>query len=574
MTVQNAEVAAALAEIGDLLEMVGENVFRVRAYRRAVETIAALSEPVDVVLARDPQSLSGVGASIAEHIEELRATGRIALLDSLHRRFPPGVVALLQVPGVGPKLAARAYQELGIANLSELEAAARDGRLAGLPRVGAKSAGSILRNIEGMKARSGRTPIGVARPLALGIVATLEAGSPVQRLTPAGSLRRFQETIGDIDLVGVSDEPDAVMALLVGLPQVERVIGSGRTKTSVILRGGLQLDLRLVEPRDYGSLLQHFTGSQQHNILIREYAVARGWKISEYGIQTAATGEVAHFEDEAGVYARLGLQFIPPELRQGRDEIALAARQALPRLVELADIHGDLHVHTDWSDGTASIEEMVRAASARGYEYVAISDHSGGRGVANGLSAERLRRQIAEVRAVDARYPHIRVLAASEVDIRADGSMDFPDEVLAELDVVIGSIHSAMAQPSEVTTSRLLRAIENPHVDIIGHLTTRLVGGREGVDFDRAVVFAAAARTGTALEVNAHPSRLDLRDSDVRLALEAGAHLTIDTDAHAVEGLDVLEYGVHTARRGGARREDVRNAEPLDRLLTWLGSDR
>ena len=571
---QNAEVAAALAEIGDLLEMVGENVFRIRAYRRAAETIAALSEPVEVVLARDPQSLSGVGEGITEHIEELRATGRIALLDSLHRRFPADVVALLQVPGVGPKLAARAYQELGIANLTDLEAAARDGRLAGLPRVGAKSASSILRNIEGMKARGGRTPIGVARPLALGIVATLRAGSPVQRLAPAGSLRRFQETIGDLDLVGVSDDPDAVMELLVHLPEVDRVLGRGQTKTSVILHGGLQLDLRLVEPRDYGSLLQHFTGSRQHNILLREYAVARGWKISEYGIQTVATGEMAHFEDEAGVYAHLGLQFIPTELRQGRDEIGLAARRSLPRLVELEDMRGDLHIHTDWSDGTASIEQMVRAASERGYAYMAISDHSGGRGVANGLSVERLRRQIAEVRAVAARYPGIRVLTASEVDIRADGSMDFPDEVLAELDLVIGSIHSAMAQPNDVTTARLLRAIENPHVDIIGHLTTRIVGGREGVDFDRATVFAAAARTGTALEVNAHPSRLDLRDSDVRLALEAGARLTIDTDAHAVEGLDVLEYGVHTARRGGARREDVRNAGTLADLLAWLGSDR
>jgi DNA polymerase (family 10) len=373
--------------------------------------------------------------------------------------------------------------------------------------------------------------------------------------------------------VGVADAPEGVMDLLVSLPQVERVLGHGRTKTSVVLSGGLQLDLRLVEPRDYGSLLQHFTGSQQHNIVLREYAVARGLKISEYGITTLASGETAHFEDEESLYGSLKLQYIPPELRQGQDEVRLAARHALPRLIELGDLRGDLHVHTDWSDGTASIEEMVRAARAKGYAYVAISDHSGGRGVANGLSVERLRRQMAEVRAVAARYPDIRVFAASEVDIRADGSMDFPDEVLAELDLVVGSIHSAMSQPADVATARLLRAIENPHVDIIGHLSTRLVEARVGIEFDRGAVFTAAARTGTALEVNAHPSRLDLRDTDVRLALAAGARLTIDTDAHAIDGLDLMDYGVGTARRGGARKEDVWNAVAPDELVAWLRRD-
>lgn len=571
---ENAQIAGALSEVADLLEMAGENVFRVRAYRRAVEAINSLGEPVEQVLARDPHGVPGIGAGIAEHIQELLATGAIALVAELHRQFPPGVVSLLQVPGVGPKMAARVYQEIGVASVDELETAARDGRLATVTRVGAKLAESILRNIQALRQRTGRTPIGVARPLAQAIIAALEAGSGVQRLTAAGSLRRFQETVGDLDLVGVSEAPEAVMDLLVSLPQVERVLGHGRTKTSVVLAGGLQLDLRLVEPRDFGSLLQHFTGSQQHNIMLREYAVARGLKISEYGIATVATGETAHFEDEESLYAYLKLQYIPPELRQGVDEVRLAARRTLPRLVELGDIRGDLHLHTDWSDGTAGIEDMVRAARAKGYAYVAISDHSAGRGVANGLSVERLRRQMAEVRAVAARYPDIRVFTASEVDIRADGSMDFPDEVLAALDLVVGSIHSAMSQPADVATARLLRAIENPYVDIIGHLTTRLVEGRAGIEFDRGAVFAAAARTGTALEVNAHPSRLDLRDTDVRMALAAGAKLTIDTDAHAVAGLDVMDYGVGTARRGGARVEDVWNAAPLEEVLAWLRRSR
>jgi DNA polymerase (family 10) len=364
------------------------------------------------------------------------------------------------------------------------------------------------------------------------------------------------------------------MNLLVGLPQVDRVLGHGLTKTSVILHGGLQLDLRLVEPRDFGSLLQHFTGNAQHNIQLREYAVARGIKVSEYGLEDVATSNVRHFEDEAGIYAALGLQFIPPELRQGRDELRLAERHALPTLIELADIKGDLHMHTTWSDGSASVQEMVRAASARGYAHIAISDHSAGLGVARGLTPDRLIQQAREIRDVASRYPNIRVFTASEVDIRADGTMDFPDDVLAELDLVVGSIHSAMNQTADETTARLLRAIENPHVDIIGHPTTRIVGGREGVEFDRAAVFAAAARTRTALEVNANPSRLDLRDSDVRLALEAGAKLTIDTDAHATAHMDLMEYGVRTARRGGATAQDVWNAGPLDALNDWLSRDR
>jgi DNA polymerase (family X) len=571
--VLNIQVAAALEEVANLLEMTGENVFRIRAYQRAAETIADLREPVGTILARDEHGVPGVGSAIADHVRELLETGTTKLTTELHEKFPADVVALLQVPGVGPKLAARAYQELGVANLDMLEAVAKDGRLASLSRVGAKSAANIVRNIEGFKRRTGRSPIGVALPIAEDIIASLNAGGAVKRLTAAGSLRRFQETVGDLDFVGVSDDPKSVMDLLVSLPAVDRVLGHGMTKTSVILYGGLQLDLRLVEPRDFGSLLQHFTGNAQHNILLREYAVARGLKVSEYGLEDVATGSVQHFEDEAAIYAALDLQFIPVELRQGRDEIRLAARGALPALIECADIKGDLHMHTTWSDGSASIEEMIKAAVDLGYAYMAISDHSGGLGVARGLTVDRLRAQAKEIREVASRYPGIRVFTASEVDIRADGSMDFPDDVLADLDLVIGSIHSAMNQTPDEVTARLMRAIENPHVDIIGHPTTRIVGGREGVEFDRAAVFGAAARTGTALEINANPSRLDLRDTDARLALEAGVKLTIDTDAHVESNLAFMEYGVRTARRGGARAQDVWNAAPVEQVAAWLGRE-
>ncbi|MGH2346768.1 MAG: DNA polymerase/3'-5' exonuclease PolX, partial [Chloroflexota bacterium] len=571
---RNAQIAAGLREIADLLEMTEENIFRIRAYRRAADAVEGLAEPVSVLLARDPAAIPGVGASIADHIKEIETTGTTALTTTLHQQYPASVTALLQVPGVGPKLAARAYRELGVATLADLEIAAGDGRLAALTRVGAKTAASILRNIAAFKERTGRLPLGEALPLVERVMAALNAGGGLRRLDPAGSVRRYQETVGDLDLVGVADEPLVVMEALVKLPEVERVLGSGSTKTSVILAAGLQLDLRLVEAEDYGSLLQHFTGNKQHNIQLREYAVARGLKISEYGIENTATGAVQRFQTEEALYAALDLQYIPPELRQGTDEIQLALRHALPRLVELADMRGDLHMHTEWSDGTATIDQMIQAARARGYRYMAISDHSGGLGIARGLTPERLRAQIAAVREAAARYPDIQVFTASEVDIRADGAMDFPDDVLAELDLVIGSIHSAMNQSPAEATARLLRAIENPHVDIIGHPSTRIVGGREGVEFDRMAVFAAAARTGTAMEVNANPSRLDLRDADIRLALEVGVKLTIDTDAHAVDGLDLMEYGVRTARRGGARREDIWNAAPLEELTAWLGRDR
>jgi DNA polymerase (family 10) len=570
---QNAEIAAALNAMADLLEIAGENIFRIRAYRRAAETVASLSQPVADILAGDPAGVPGVGPGIADHIRELQQTGTTGVLEELSKRFP-GVLSLLEVPGVGPKLAAKLSTDLHVASVADLELAARDGRLAALPRVGEKTAQQILRNIERLRSQGGRVPLGTARPLALSIVDALAAAGGVDRLTAAGSVRRFQDTVGDLDLVGVSTAPDTVMEALVALPQVTTVLARGSTKTSVLLTNGLQLDLRLVEPRDFGSLLQHFTGSAQHNIVLREYAVAHHRKISEYGITDTRSGESRHFAEEEEVYRYLDLQYIPPELRQGSDEIRLAARRALPRLVTVDDIQGDLHTHTNWSDGSAGIEEMIAAARARGYRYLAISDHSAGRGVANGLSVDRLHRQMAEVRAIAARYPDIQVFTASEVDIRADGSLDYPDDVLASLDLVVASIHSAMHQTAAVTTARLLRAIENPHVDIIGHLSTRLIGKREGIDFDRAAVFAAAARTGTALEVNAHPARLDLCDADVRAALTHGARLTIDTDAHSVADFDLMEYGVGTARRGGARAEDIWNCQPVDQLRAWLARAR
>ncbi len=567
----NAALASLLNEIAVLLEMKGENVYRIRAYQRAAETVASLGEPASRLRERGALvGQPGIGSGIAETIEQALDGRPIPLLDELHRSFPPGVVTLLRVNGVGPKLAARVYQAFGVQSIDELEAVARDGRLAGLERVGPKSAANILRNIEALRSRGSRLPIAAAIPVVEGIMAALRTAPNLRNLTPAGSYRRFQETVGDLDLIGTSDRPDDVMDLLVGLPVVREVVAHGKTKTSVVVDPGIQLDLRLVADEDFGSLLQHFTGNQQHNIQLREYAVARGMKVSEYGIADAGSGQVHHFAREEDVYAHLGLQYMPPEIRQGLGEIEIAARHAIPRLIELGDVRGDLHMHTTESDGHNTLEEMVAAARAHGYDYIAIADHSAGRGVAGGLSVERLRAQMAAIRALNARLDGITVLAASEVDIRADGTLDYPDEVLAELDLVVASIHSAMAQDETTMTRRLLAAIENPHVDIIGHLSARLIGQREPVQFDRGAVFSAAARTRTALEVNAHPNRLDLKDSDVRLAREAGCLLTIDTDAHSIADLDLMICGIKTARRGWAVADDVLNTRPLAELRAWL----
>ena len=570
-SLSNAAVAAILNNIALLLEMKGENVYRIRAYQRAVETLSSLPQELsDLRKSSSIAGLPGIGAGLAETIEEALDGRPIAILEELHRDFPPDVLALLGVNGVGPKLAARVYQDLGIQSIDGLAEAARDGRLAKLSSVGDKTASNIQRNNEAMRGRGSRLPIAAAIPIVAAVVDALNRSPYMRNLTPAGSFRRFQETVGDLDLIGTSDQPEEVMQLLMRLPVVRETLLHGPTKTSVIVEPGIQLDLRLVEDRDYGSLLQHFTGNRQHNIVLRSYAEGRGQKVREYGILDTRSGQEHHFAREEDIYAYLGLQYIPPEIRGGQDEVELAAKGKIPRLVELGDIRGDLHCHTTESDGRNTLEEMAEAARARGYAYMAIADHSAGRGVANGLSVERLRAQIAAIRVLNKRLDPFRVLAASEVDIRADGTLDYPDDVLAELDIVVASIHSAMSQDEETTTRRLIRAIENPHVDVIGHLTARLVGQREPVQFNRAAVFAAAARMRTALEVNAHPTRLDLKDTDVRLARAAGCRLTIDTDAHAIDNLDLMTYGVQTARRGWAEASDVINAGPLDELLAWL----
>ena len=569
----NQRISEVFDDIAGLLEIKGEKVFTVRAYQRAARTISRLPTELETMLSdgEDLRQIPGIGKAISDKIGELVDTNRMRFYDNLKSEFPDGMLDLLSVPGLGPKTISRVWKELGVTSVVELEQAASDGRLASLPRLGQKTADNILRSIQFARTQDQRTPIADALPAAERLVAALlERNTAILALAPAGSLRRFEETIGDLDLVCATHDAESVLADFVALPGVAEVLGHGGTKASVLLDDGLQVDFRAVPPRQYGSLIQYFTGSKQHNILLREHANRLGLSLNEYGISDAKTGELEEFDDEESLYRRLGLQYVPPELRMGESEVVLAREGAIPALVQVGDLRGDLHVHTDWSDGRDPIEVMVAAARECGHEYVAITDHSAGLGVANGLSPERLASHNARLKEVERDAGGIAVLRGSEVDIRADGSMDYPDCALAELDWVVASVHSAMNQQPDVMTERIVSAIRNPHVTAIGHLTTRLIGRRQPIEADFDTIFRAAADTGTVLEINASLERLDLKDVHVRRARELGVTFVIDSDAHTAEHLDNLRFGAAVARRGWCRAEDVLNTLPAYELLALL----
>lgn len=568
----NAVIADTLDGIAQLLELKGESTFKVRAYRRASQTLENLPVEVERLMREERlREIPGVGESISQKIIELITTGKCQYYEDLRSEFPSGISRLMEVPGIGPKTANRLARELDVTTVEDLEQAVLDGRVARLPRMGEKLAENILRNLHSLRRKDQRIPIGQALPAAEMIVSQLQGNPSLRNLTPAGSLRRRLETIGDIDIIGTSDDTKSVMDQFVGLPQVRQVLVKGPTKTSVIVDGNLQVDLRLVEHEAFGSLLQHFTGSKQHNINLRELALRKGLSLNEYGITHLSSGKLEKFTDEESFYATIGLQTMPPEIREGSNELELAARHALPRLVELVDIKGDLHIHTDWSDGHNSLRDMVLIAKARGYQYVSISDHSMGLGVAGGLSTERLRRQRDEIQHIQEDIEGIRILLGSEVDLRADGSMDYPDEVLAELDVVIASVHSAMRQDEVAMTNRVLKAIYNPHVDVIGHLTTRILGHRPPTSVNIEKVLRAAAEMGTIIEINAQPDRLDLDDLHVRQARDMGVMLVINSDSHSTRQFEMMRFGVFVARRGWCEAGDILNTRPVDQVLAYIG---
>ena len=561
MSLTNQQIAELLENMGSLLEMKGDTVFKIRAYQRAARTIEHLPVPLaeSIDSGEDITKIPGIGKAISEKIAEFIGTGKVAAFQKLLGELPPGVLDLKNIPGIGPKTAMAIGQELCISTVEGVAEAAADGRLASLPRMGQKAADGILRHIQAFHAMGSRTPIGQALPVAEEIIAALREQCPdIGLLFPAGSLRRWEETIGDIDLIGTAPDPESVGDVLVRLPMVKDVLVHGPKKTSVIVDSGMQIDLRMGEPGSFGALLQYFTGSQQHNVRLRDYANRQGLSLNEYGITNIETGQIEEFRDEESFYARLGLPWMAPELRTGLYEVDAGLESRLPRLVEESDLNGDLHLHSEWSDGNDPMEMMVEAATAQGYGYMALTDHSAGLGVANGLTSERLESQIRLLRTMQDKYD-ITILCGSECDIRASGELDYPDEILARLDVVVASVHSAMGQDQATMTARMIKAMEHPAVTIIGHLTTRLLGQREPVEFDLEAVLQTARDTGTALEINASPERMDLRDTHAYRARELGVPLVINTDSHHHTHLDKRRFGVAVARRAWCRPEDILN---------------
>ncbi len=554
------------------MEFAGEPFYKFMAYERAAETIENAPPVPELIAAGELQKLPGVGKTLAARITELVETGKIAYWEELAAAYPPTLVEVLGVQGIGMKTAQALFAEQGIASLADLERALDTGALAGLPRLGQKSLDNIRRGILAYKGRRTRTPLGRALPIARQAMAYLEEGGAARSLTAAGSVRRAEATVGDIDIVCTSAQPGDVIARFVKWERARAVLAEGVTKASIWLDGGLQIDLRVLPDDVYGNLLQHFTGSREHNIQLRELAVRKGLRVSENGILDVASGANRTCRTEEEVYAALGLAYVPPEMRLGVGEIEAAANGTLPAPVAVEDLQGDFHMHCTWSDGTDSLEAMIAAAKARGYEYHSISDHSWGRG-RMGLAPERLREQRAVVRGFGEKHA-IRTLCSAEVDIKEDGSLDYDDALLAELDIVVASVHDAMNISREAMTRRLIRACENRYVTIIGHPTGRNVGSFPGYEFDYDAVFAAAARTGTALEIDGQPVRLDLPSSLARRARDFGVTFSLDSDAHAADQLANVDYAVGQARRAWITRDEVLNARPLADVLSFVAAKR
>ncbi|HUT86878.1 MAG TPA: DNA polymerase/3'-5' exonuclease PolX [Candidatus Heimdallarchaeota archaeon] len=566
---KNRQVARILYEIAELLDLEGVQ-FKPRAYRRAAQAVESCSAPIEELAAEGKLSeLPGVGQAIARKIEEIVQTGRLTYHEELKVKLPVDLFALTQVDGVGPKTAKLLYEELEVRSLDDLEAAAREGKIRGIKGLGEKTEGKILRGLAEARGVERRELLGYALPLARGLCNRLMETGLFARLEPAGSLRRGQETIGDLDILAVSGKPEEAARAFVLLPDVEEILAQGAKKSSVRLSGGFQVDLRIVPEESFGSALQYFTGSKSHNIRLRERAVAQGYKLNEYGLFDKREKRLAG-ESEEGIYEALELAYIPAELREDEGEIFAAERGTLPDLVTAQQIRCDLHVHTDWSDGKASLAEMVEAARARGLAAIAITDHYRFSQVIGGLSADDLRRQIDEIARMNTELSELRLLAGVEANIARDGSIDVPNRLLKLLDFVIVAVHSHFRLSRDEMTERLIKAVETEGVHLLAHPTGRKIGERPAYEADWAAVFERAARADTALEINANPIRLDLRAVHVRQAIDAGAKLAIGTDAHVPEHFDFAEFGLLTARRGWAEAKDVLNTLPADALLKGL----
>jgi DNA polymerase (family 10) len=584
----NADIAERLSELADLLEIQDANPFRVRAYRNAVRTIEGQTTPLAryVEEGRELTELPGIGKEMASHVTELCTTGKLSALEEMLQHVPASLIDLMHLPGVGPKKARKLWDELGIETVDDLEAAAKAGKVAALAGFGAKSEAKILTGVEEFRQHRSRMPLYEADRYVEPLVAYLRECRQVERLEVAGSYRRRRETVGDVDVLAVATEPAPVMERFLAYTQVARVEMSGPTRATVVLGSGLQVDLRVVPPESYGAALVYFTGSKEHNIRLRQRALDKKLRISEWGVfreeggrkdrpekaqeRDPLAGERVAGAEEADVYAAVDLPWIPPELREDRGEVDAAAAGRLPRLLELSDLRGDLQMHSTWSDGKNSIEEMVEACIARGYAYMALTDHSKSLAMTGGLDAARLRAQWQEIDQVQRRHPEIRFLKSQEIDILADGSLDMDDETLAGLDVVLVSVHSRFELPEQVQTERILKAVSHPLVNILAHPTGRILGRRKPYAFDVERVLQACADHNVTVELNAHPERLDLKDTHLIRARELGIPVVISTDSHRARELDLIRYGVEQARRAWLEPKHVLNTKPIDELLATL----
>jgi DNA polymerase (family X) len=581
----NETVAALLAEYAELLQISGGDQFRARNYEKAAKSVAGFPGDVGDLGEAGLRAIPGVGASIAAKIVQYQQTGTIAALEDLRATIPDGVRELTKIPALGPKRAFQLYRELGIGSIAQLSEAIDAGRLRDLRGFGPRSEDKLRHGIELARSLGQRVPLDVASAVARRVVEAIGAVKGCERCEHAGSLRRFRETIGDIDVLAAARDSGPLMQAITDLPEVTGVIARGDTKTSVRVStghtaqgGSIQVDLRVVPPECWGAAMQYFTGSQSHNVAVREIAVRKKLKLSEYGLFDAVSGDLITSETEDEVYGRLGMAWIPPPLREDTGEVRAALRGELPDLVQADEVRGDLHVHTNLTDGVGTLEEMVRAARARGYEYVAITDHAPDLFMQR-MTLDKMLGQRAELAALERRLaadggPAIALLHGTELNIGPDGSVDWPEEILAGFDLCVASVHSHFDQPRDEMTRRFVRACENPQIDVIGHPSARRIGKRPPVDVDFGELFRACAATGTALEINASPGRLDLSSDHIKAARDAGVLFAIDTDAHAVGHLDFLPYGVGTAQRGWLTAAHVINTWPLDRLREFLSAGR
>ncbi|MEU8438666.1 DNA polymerase/3'-5' exonuclease PolX [Streptomyces sp. NPDC029216] len=566
----NDEVEALLQEYADLIAIRGGEAFKARAYEKAARAVGGYPQDVSALDAKGLREIPNVGKSVADKIIEYLRTGRMPVVDEARASVPAGVRELIEIPGLGPRKAMLLYEELGITSVDQLVEAIRQERLRDLKGFGERTEDNILHGISVLqKAGEGRILVSAAMEVAEQLVAELSDIRGCVRCTYAGSLRRMRETIGDIDILVAARRSAPFMDAITAHPHTAEVIAHGEKKTSIRTATGLQVDLRVLPPASWGAGLQYFTGAKAHNIRTRELAVRQGLKLSEYGLFDTESGESLTSETEEAIYARLGLPWIPPTLREDRGEIAAGLRGELPDLLTEKDIRGDLHTHTDLTDGLAPLEDMIEAAAARGYAYYAVTDHAPNLYMQR-MTSEKILAQREQVRALDGKHHRMRLLHGTELNIGPDGTLDWPDEFLADFDICVASVHSHFNQSRQELTRRLLRACENPHVAVIGHPTTRRIGKRPGIDADFDAVFKACARTGTVLEVNAHPERLDLCDEDILRAKSYGVKFAVNSDAHATTHLPYMRYGVATAQRGWLTKDDVVNTWPLTRLRKFL----